>query len=244
FDEFNVVPYDFKEKLRQGKVKVTNWHNLAWDSDEKLAKRHGVDKRGAKSDEAYVREVLGEFAAQHEILIINDEAHHAWRRPAGFKGKLEKEEEEMATIWINGLDRIHKARGILTCYDFTATPFAPTGRTSPEDTLYKWIISDFNLNDAIESGLVKTPRIVFRDDANPDKELRSKLYHIYSQPEVHSDLNRVAKPEEPLPKLVENAYWLLGEDWRAAYLRWKEAGYPTPPVMITVANRTETAARI
>jgi type III restriction enzyme len=244
FDEFNVVPYDLKEKLRQGKVKVTNWHNLAWDSDEKIAKRHSVDKRGAKSDEAYVREVLGELSAQHEILIINDEAHHAWRRPAGFKGKLEKEEEEMATVWINGLDRIHKARGILTCYDFTATPFAPTGRTSPEDTLYKWIISDFNLNDAIESGLVKTPRIVFRDDANPDKELRSKLYHIYSQPEVHSDLNRIAKPEEPLPKLVENAYWLLGEDWRAAYLRWKEAGYPTPPVMITVANRTETAARI
>ena len=27
FDEFNVVPYDLKEKLRQGKVKVTNWHN-------------------------------------------------------------------------------------------------------------------------------------------------------------------------------------------------------------------------
>lgn len=244
FDEFNVVPYDLKEKLRQGKVKVTNWHNLAWDSDEKIKKRHSVDKRGAKSDEAYVREVLGELAAQREILIINDEAHHAWRRPAGFKGKLEKEEEEMATVWINGLDRIHKARGILTCYDFTATPFAPTGRTSPEDTLYKWIISDFNLNDAIESGLVKTPRIVFRDDATLDKDFRSKLYHIYSQPEVHSDLNRIAKPEEPLPKLVENAYWLLGADWREAYLRWKEIGYPTPPVMITVANRTETAARI
>jgi type III restriction enzyme len=245
FNEFNVVPYDLKEKLRQGRVRVTNWHNLAWDSDEKIRKRRSVDKRGAKSDEAYVREVLGELASHREkILIINDEAHHAWRRPAGFKGKLEKEEEEMATVWINGLDRIHKARGILTCYDFTATPFAPTGRTSPEETLYKWIISDFNLNDAIESGLVKTPRIVFRDDANPDKNLRSKLYHIYSQPEVHSDLNRVAKPEEPLPKLVENAYWLLGEDWRAAYLRWKEAGYPTPPVMISVANRTETAARI
>ncbi len=246
YNEFNVVPYDLKERLRQGKVLVTNWHNLAWDSDEAISKRHSVDKRGAKSDEAYVREVLGDLASYRvPILIINDEAHHAWRRPAGFKAKLEKDDEVMATVWINGLDRIHKARGILTCYDFSATPFAPTGKASPEDTLYKWIISDFNLNDAIESGLVKTPRIVFRDDAIPDsKNLRSKLYHIYSQPDVHADLNRIAKPEEPLPKIVENAYWLLGEDWKAAYKRWKDAGYPTPPVMITVANRTETAARI
>ena len=244
YDDFNVVPYDLNEKLRQGKVRVTNWHNLAWDTDERLRKRRSVDKRGAKSDEAYVREVLGDLASARNILIINDEAHHAWRRPAGYKGKIEKEEEEMATVWINGLDRIHKARGILTCYDFTATPFAPTGKTSPEETLYPWIISDFNLNDAIESGLVKTPRIVFRDDAIPDKNLRPKLYHIYSQPEVRGDINRVAEPQEPLPTLVENAYWLLGEDWLATYKRWKEVGFPTPPVMISVANRTETAARI
>jgi len=244
YDDFNVVPYDLKEKLRQGKVRVTNWHDLAWDTDEKICKRRSVDKRGAKSDEAYAREVLGNLSSARNILIINDEAHHAWRRLAGSKLKLEKDEEEMATVWINGLDRINKSRGILTCYDFTATPFAPTGRTSPEDTLYSWIISDFNLNDAIESGLVKTPRIVFRDDASLDRNLRSKLYHIYSQPEVHGDLNRVAEPQEPLPTLVENAYWLLGVDWLAAYRRWKEVGFPTPPVMITVTNRTETAARI
>lgn len=244
YDEFNVVPYDLKEKLRQGKVRVNNWHNLAWDTDEKIKKRRSVDKRGALSDEAYTREVLGDLASARNILIINDEAHHAWRRPAGYKGKLEKEEEEISTIWINGLDRINKTRGILTCYDFTATPFAPTGKASPEDTLYPWIISDFNLNDAIESGLVKTPRIVFRDDAVPDKNLRSKLYHIYNQPEVKTDLNHPSEPDEPLPTLVENAYWLLGEDWLATYKRWCEVGFPTPPVMISVANRTETAARI
>lgn len=104
--------------------------------------------------------MLGDLSSARNILVINDEAHHAWRKPAGYKGKIEKEEEEMATVWINGLDRIHRTRGILIFYDFTATPFAPTGHTSPEDTLYGWIINDFNLNDAIESGLVKTPRIV------------------------------------------------------------------------------------
>ncbi len=41
-----------------------------------------------------------------------------------------------------------------------------------------------------------------------------------------------------------NGYYLLGKDWLEAKREWAESGMPTPPVMITVANRTETAARI
>ncbi|MFT0727940.1 hypothetical protein [Synechococcus sp. F70.1] len=41
-----------------------------------------------------------------------------------------------------------------------------------------------------------------------------------------------------------NAYYLLGYDWRETWRAWKAAGLPTPPVMITVCNRTETAARV
>ena len=140
---------------------------------------------------------------------------------------------------------MHRSRGILTCYDFSATPFTPSGKKSSEEALFDWIVSDFGLNDAIESGLVKTPRVVVRDDAVPDaKTYKSRLYHIYNDPEVKDDLNRRALPEEPLPDLVLNAYYLLGYDWREAWKAWREAGLPTPPVMITVANRTETAARV
>lgn len=62
--------------------------------------------------------------------------------------------------------------------------------------------------------------------------------------QVKHDLNRRAKPEEPLPDLVTNGYYLLGHDWRETAREWTENGAVTPPVMITVANRTETAARI
>lgn len=41
-----------------------------------------------------------------------------------------------------------------------------------------------------------------------------------------------------------NAYYLLGYDWRETLKAWQKAGHPTPLVMITVCNRTETAARI
>ena len=246
YEQFRVVPPALRDKLRRGKVVIRNWHALNWETEERIAKKRGVDKRGAKSDEAYVRDVLGEMARARNLLVVNDEAHHAWRVPGGGKPKgLTKKTVEEATKWVGGSDRIHRARGILACYDFSATPFVPSGKRSSEEALFGWIVSDFGLNDAIESGLVKTPRVVIRDDAVPDaKTYKSRLYHIYQDPEVKDDLNRRAKPEEPLPDLVTNGYYLLGYDWRETAKDWKERGSPTRPVMITVANRTETAARI
>lgn len=248
YTQFNIVPVSLMDKLHQGKVLIINWQMLSWDSEEAIAKRKSVDKRGAKSDEAYTREILGDMANAQNILVINDEAHHAWRKNPEVKAKLTKEQkdaEQEATVWVSGLDRINKARGILTCYDFSATPFAPSGKKNDEEALFGWIISDFGLNDGIESGLVKTPRVVIRDDGIPDAvTFRSKLYHIYADETVKDDINRPAEPEEPLPDLIIQAYYLLGKDWQHLYKKWKEAGAAVPPVMISVANRTETAARI
>jgi type III restriction enzyme len=247
YDEFNIVPGGLREQLRQGLVLVRNWHALQWDTEEQVAKKRSVDKRGAKSDEAYVREVLGEMARSQNIVVINDEAHHAWRLPVGAKvAGVSKADVDEATKWIGGLDRIHGARGILACYDLSATPFVPSGKKSSEEALFGWIVSDFGLNDAIESGLVKTPRVVVRDDALPNvADYKSRLYHIYMDDTVHDDLNRKgAEAEQPLPDLVTNGYYLLGKDWLETKKWWEHVGIDVPPVMISVANRTETAARI
>ena len=245
YDEFNIVPMALQEKLRQGHILIQNWHVLNWESDEQIAKKKIVDKRGAKTEEAYVKGVLSEFSRGKNIIVINDEAHHAWRVPAEIKVKKEdKEAAEEATIWVSGLDRIHNARNILSCYDFSATPFAPTGKKSSEEALFDWIVNDFGLNDAIESGLVKTPRVVIRDDGTYTGEYKSRFYHLYMDPEVKDDISRKAEPHEPLPQLLNNAYYLLGADWLAAYKVWRDTGQKIPPVMITVANRTETAARV
>ncbi len=245
YDEFSIVPPGLNDKLRQGKVKIHNWHVLNWETNEQITKKRSVDKRGAKSYEAYTREVLGEMSNANNIVVINDEAHHAWRVPAESKIKgIKKEEIEEATKWIGGLDRIHKTRSIQNCYDFSATPFAPSGKRSSEEALFDWVISDFSLNDAIESGLVKTPRIVIRDDGKLTPDFKSRFYHIYNDPEVKDDLIRKAEESELLPPLVDNAYYLLGVDWLETLKVWKEAKSEVPPVMISVANSTDTAARI
>ncbi|MGH9818902.1 MAG: restriction endonuclease, partial [Pyrinomonadaceae bacterium] len=73
---------------------------------------------------------------------------------------------------------------------------------------------------------------------------KSRLYHIYADPEVKDNINQKDNPAAPLPSLIQNAYWLLGKDWEAVKESWEEKGHKVPPVMITVANITNTSARI
>ncbi|MCD6673172.1 MAG: DEAD/DEAH box helicase family protein [Burkholderiaceae bacterium] len=248
YDLFALCPNEgLRQKLNQVQILIENWHSLMplKEADQ------SVVKKGAESDEAYVRRVLGKLAAHKDIVVINDEAHHAYRKPA--ESKVSKKDAatlgidlEEATRWVEGLDRIHRMRRIRRCFDLSATPFAPTGKTSTEAALFEWVVSDFGLYDAIEAGLVKTPRVVVRDNALPNAQTyRSKLYHLYREPEVAEDLNaRGAEPDQPLPQLVQEAYTLLGADWRETLKAWQANRHTSPPVMLTVCNRTETAARI
>ena len=241
YAQFNVVPPEFQDRLTQAEIIIHNWQALSFETEEDIKKRKTVDKRGVKSDNAYSREIVRNMK---NILVINDEAHHAYRYKSQNK-KLTKEEKESireATIWISGLDKIDRARKIMMCYDFSATPYVPGKGSVDEEGLFGWIVSDFSLNDGIEAGIVKTPRFVVRDNAVPDENYRSKLSHIYY--EVKDDLNNKSTENMTLPDLVRNAYMILGNDWLETFNRWRESGRNIPPVMITVANSTNTAARI
>lgn len=243
YDQFSLAPSEsMRQKLNQMELLIDNWHTLMPLKEPERS----VVKKGKESDEAFTRRVLGKLAAFKDIAVINDEAHHAYRIPAETKYKKSDDfDPEEATRWIEGLDRINKTRRIAHCFDLSATPFAPTGKTNTEAGLFDWIVSDFGLNDAIEGGLVKTPRVVVRDGALANTQtLKPKLYHLYREDQVADDLNRKAEPHEPLPKLVQDAYTLLGADWLEAAKDWRESGHKSPPVMLTVCNRTETAARI
>src|SRR5438270_9016220 len=105
-------------------------------------------------------------------------------------------------------------------------------------------MSNFGLNYSIESVLVKTPHFVVRDDGEPTSKYKSKFYHIYTDAAVKPDLNRKAEAHIPLPDLVGIGYYFLGKDWLETAKQWKEEKRDTPPVMISVANTTYTAARI
>lgn len=247
---YSIVPDSMYEDLKRATVSVHNWHTLAPRGDA----RHGVVRKGPEDDAAFASRILRHGGGN--VVVINDEAHHAWRRaPGGGRaaGREERELEEMATVWMEGLDRIHRARGIRACFDFTATPFVPSaGRRSPggaaagdDGHLYGWVVYDFSLSDAIESGLVKTPRMPAGDgDAPLEAGDRSKYYHLYGDPSVRPALKGGAGLDEPLPDVVRAAYMILASDWRRTRAAAEKAGSQVPPVMITVCNNTRTAARI
>lgn len=237
YQKFMLVDSTMWQELLQAKIAVTNWHALAPINENYGPK---VVKKGPESSEAFFRRILPDFGNAENILIINDEAHHCHRAAQD----EEEEEKEKATIWVSGIDRIHEARGVLKTFDLTATPFKPTGKNNQGEQLFTWIVSDFGLNDAIESGLVKTPKVAVRDDSAAGPDLKSKLFHIY--PEVKEDLNRRADTHEGLPDLVRNAVNILGGDWLKEKELWEKQTPPreTPPVMIMICNRTETAARL
>lgn len=230
----SLVPEAMYEDLKQAKVDVHNWHTFFPALDE-----HSVvlTRRTREDPTSLAHRMLSH--GRDNIIVINDEAHHAYRRPAAEgSGRDQKQDAAMANKWMEGLDMIHKARRIRACYDFSATPYIPTGKNATEEDMFGWIVSDFGLNDAIESGLVKTPRMPLRDSADT-----SRYYHLFNEKSIKSDLKSSAKEDDPLPDLVRHAYMLLAKDWENSRDRFRDVT-KIPPVMITVCNVTRTAARI
>ena len=83
-----------------------------------------------------VRRVCRELGNKKNIVVINDEAHHCYRRkPDGEEIKLtgderkeaEKREEE-ARIWISGIEAVKSKIGVKAVYDLSATPFFLRGQ--------------------------------------------------------------------------------------------------------------------
>lgn len=222
YDEFDLVPTRWKTQLGGAHITITNYQQLK----PKTSKPTSVAKLGTQGATSLANSILGR-ASGSNILVINDEGHHAWRRKENTNA--DSDEIERAGIWTAGLDMIHEARNILRCHDFSATPFEPTGKSSTDETMFTWIISDFSLWDAIESGLVKTPQTPLYGD---------QFYHLYQQKDVATSLGKGL-----IPKQVIDAYNLLGDDWLCVNKRW--AGRRnTPPVMITICNNTKHAKLI
>ena len=229
YNEFNLVPAHMRDRLNACNVKITNWHKLTL-KEKPIHANHKLSKIGKESIKSFARRLFEGNVSN--VLVINDEGHHAWRpEKYDISNRVVSEETKTAGIWMKGLDMVHEACGIIQCYDFSATPFVSTGRSLSEETLFTWIISDFSLSDAMESGLIKTPRTVYSNN------LGSEDYrNIYRNDEV-----RKAFKTGKMHQLVKHAYSALAKDWKEMSRTWKNKNARTPPVMITVCNETKHA---
>ena len=84
------------------------------------------------------------------------------------KGEKKKEaatRDDEARLWLNGLLAVARKLGVKRVYDLSATPFFLNGSGYREGLLFPWVISDFSLIDAIESGTGQDPAGPVADDS-------------------------------------------------------------------------------
>ncbi|NPV71170.1 MAG: DEAD/DEAH box helicase family protein [Firmicutes bacterium] len=227
------------------------------DRHGNLKKVHVESVKYVESDTSLVNRVLGrEVGGKQNILVFNDEAHHAYRIRRSEADESERdvfgEEDEgeeffkEATVWIEGLDRVHRVRGINMCVDLSATPYY-LGRVGRDtNRAFPWVVSDFGLTDAIESGLVKVPQFAVRDTTGAPI---SGYFNIWRwilpklTPAERGGKKGGPKPEAIL-KYANTPIAMLAGLWEETLLEWRESGDPRPPVFIIVCKNTRIAKTV
>lgn len=239
---------DFERQVAAGLLTVLGEDR---DKRENLVRVRVESVRYLESDTALVDRVLGrEVGGKRNILVLNDEAHHAYRIRREEPDEDEDEDDDLedfyreATVWIDGLDKIHRQRSINFCVDFSATPYY-LGRVGPDaNRPFPWVVSDFGLIDAIESGLVKIPQLAVRDTTGSAIPGYFNIWQ-WIQPQLSSSerggKKALPKPEAILKYAHTPIAMLAGlweEDWRNRFDDPEDKG---PPVFIIVCKNTSIA---
>jgi type III restriction enzyme len=195
---------------------------------------------------------------KQNILVLNDEAHHAYRirqpEPDEQEDAESLDEERSnefvreATVWVDGLDRIHKHRRINFCIDLSATPYYLARAGDDTNRVFPWVVSDFGLTDAIESGLVKIPQLAVSDPTGAE---RAKYFNVWRwiMEEKLTAAERGGRRANPKPEAVlkwaHHPIALLGGDWNAVREAWEVAeDEERPPVFILVCKNTKIAKTV
>src|SRR5579872_5201594 len=201
----------------------------------------------------------GKLLNYDRVNVINDEAHHCYRHKVGddvedaLTGDDKKEaaeNEEAARLWINGIEALSRklSKSVRAVYDLSATPFFLRGSGYPEGYLFPWVVSDFSLIDAIESGVVKVPRVPVSDNSM----VGSLPTYRNIWPLIRDSLPKKGRGTEELrgePKLpqeLEGALQSLYLNYEEYYHTWEKTegasnGSATPPVFIVVCNNTNVS---
>lgn len=267
YDRWDILPLTLKEEIRKAKVVVTNFHALKpreRSNGSGVSKYHKEILGGnpfQESPGAMVRRVCRELGSKKNIVVINDEAHHCYRgkppengeRLVGDDRKEAERREEAARVWISGLEAVKDKVGIRAMYDLSATPFFLRGSGYDEGTLFPWVVSDFSLIDAIESGIVKVPRVPVADDTmKGDLPTYRDIWHRIREHLPKKGRGKEALSGEPkLPVELEGALQSLYGNYEKYYRQWKKSFEEckddkirermTPPVFIVVCNNTNVS---
>ena len=254
-----LVPGDMLEDLQRAKIVITNYHALRLrerlevsSGGRALLQGPGQPLETLESEGQMVQRVMPELMAMKNVMALNDEGHHCYRRKPGEEDErpLTAEERQEATknseearVWLSGLEMVNRKLGVRQVVDLSATPFFLRGSGYAEGTLFPWTVSDFSLMDAIECGIVKLPRVPVADNI-PGEQVpvfRNLWEHI------RNDMPRAGRSRagnlDPLnlPTTLQTALEALYGHYKTTYDQWQADGAAVPPCFIVVCNNTSTS---
>ncbi len=265
YAKLDLVPEDMREELKRAKVVITNYHSFQPREKVKASKltKELLAKDGKPSPALtetvgeMVRRVCRPLGTSKQIVVLNDEAHHCYRRKPDDTDKKEKlvgddrteaeQRNKAAHVWLSGLTAIQDKIGIKSIYDLSATPFFLRGSGYSEGTLFPWVVSDFSLIDAIESGIVKVPRVPVADDSmtGPSPTYRDLWLRIRDELPKKGRGTQQYDTEPRLPMELEGALHSLYTNYEKRFKAWEagkhEGSLQTPPVFIVVCNNTNVS---
>ena len=261
----DIVSATTLEQLGRAKILITNYHaflpreKVAAGKLTKAILAKGEANGFTETPDQMVRRACRELGNKKNIIVINDEAHHCYRRkPDGEDVKLtgddRKEAEKRdkaARVWISGIEAVKAKMGVKAIYDLSATPFFLRGSGWPEATLFPWVISDFSLIDAIEAGIVKVPRVPVADDSMTGEQptYRDLWLRIREHLPKQGRKTEAAGGEPKLPAELQGALHSLYGNYEKYYRLWERnsearAKGITPPVFIVVCNNCNVSKTV
>jgi type III restriction enzyme len=259
----DIVTPEQLDRLQAATIEITNYHafirreklEAASLTKKVLAGPDGDTSRFKETPAEMVRRMAKAFGNAKDIVVLNDEAHHCYT-PAppeqAEEGTLTADErtearqnQEEARVWFEGLKAVREKLGIRAIYDVSATPFFLKGSGYAEGTLFPWVVSDFGLMDAIESGIVKVPRVPVADDSMVGDlpKFRDLWVHVRDALPRKGlrDTTLEQEATRTLPKELEGALTTLYDDYQRSYAEWGSAGMGRPPVFIVVCSNTSVS---
>lgn len=254
-----LVPRDMLGYLNRSEIVITNFHAFKLRERLDLSKggRSLLQGRGEplttlETEGQMLQRVMPNLMGMKNIMVVNDEAHHCYREKSGdddeddLKGDERKEAEknnEAARLWISGLEIVKRKIGTTQVFDLSATPFFLRGSGYAEGTLFPWTMSDFSLMDAIESGIVKLPRVPVADNIPGIDMPKFRNLWDYIGKRMPKKGRGKSKTLDPLaiPVELQTALEALYGHYSKTFDLWQQAGIKVPPCFIVVCNNTSTS---
>ena len=172
----------FRLRGKQPKITSLNFQkfgrkNESWDSlggapstvQKALLRTQDI----LESPAQMLNRLLGVDPYNVPLYVFQDEGHHCRRKEDNAGDDIDSEGQ-----WYGAIRSIADHRNLKIIVDFSATPCYLSPQKKLTSLLFPWTVSDYPVEDAIEAGICKIPRVPVNTDTDSEDIRFQNLYEF------------------------------------------------------------------